>query len=265
MVMPKSSSETQNNGESELSKALKDFNLSQYVDGFIKQGFTSWPELGADEKEARESIELVIDKNEHRGDINRVLRAWKATVEKKPESDPKDLLTAPDLPEGTELDLSSTTVTVEEQTYTIPDQLATKKTGDPVESAADLNQTQWIMLAKRTNILKAINIDSAILSVKKNGGQAKHAAFFWKVPGNNDFFDPNDASQIESTLAYTESAKALAHNRIFGADLSFSIPYASAKASMESGVKNMSLSRSAIGIFPCPYNKTIPRAVQLSK
>jgi hypothetical protein len=234
----------------ELSKALLNLspNLREIAVILVnRKGYYTFASLGGSDDAVRVKVTEAVGTGYAKpGDIGQVVAAWKAAQKKTG--------TILDLPESAladqKLDLTAPQITIRDVKWEIPNHFPVAKGADKFKAAGELTKLEWLPIAKRTGLLYALDIASALR--EKSKGQAapilaQKPAFYWKVndPAASDFSRPLDwdGDTLEE-LSYTESACSLVHSKMTAGALNIATPFCAASLEASREEKNAKSAKS---------------------
>jgi ribosomal protein L14 len=240
----------ENPNDCELSKALLNISRDLREIAVIlvnRKRYTTFASLGSTADQVTTTVKDAVGTEYKRpGDVGQVVEAWKAAQKKTG--------TILDLPESAladqKLDLTAPKITISDVKWEVPNHFPAVKGDGKFKASGELTKLEWLPIAKRTGVLFALDIASALR--EKSKGQAapilaQKPAFYWKVnvPTASDFSRPLDwdGDTLEE-LSYTESACSLVHNKMTAGALSIATPFCAASLEASREEKNAKSTKS---------------------
>jgi hypothetical protein len=112
----------------------------------------------------------------------------------------------PSLPAGATFDLSSPELkTPEGITFSLPQNLSVAGTTDAVDVPSQLTSTDWMIIAKNTNMLRGDRMDKANPEHPEDS-LGKAPVLLWKVPPDDSFVTSNILTgSVDSRVSYSEA------------------------------------------------------------
>lgn len=171
-----------------VTEWLKENGAEDYAEAFYDEGFREIADITA------EDIERIVQARGVRNRLTRLLEERNAA--------PRPV---PDLPAGTPLDLSRPTL--ESPTgvrFQLPTDLSPGRTGGPVQNPMEVPIAEWMIIAKRTQMLFGFRMDR----IPAPGWTlvAPSPVLDWKVPGTWSFVRPENRAEVSTSVHFTEEA-----------------------------------------------------------
>jgi MAC/Perforin domain len=213
----------------ELTKALGSGLKEIAVILVNRKGFRELKDLGGQgskEEDVRARVATAVGAQYlKQGEIARVVEIWKAAQKKT-----GTLLDLPKLPDKTSLDLTQTSIKIDNVDYKIPSEFAATKTDGKFKTANDLTQIEWIAVAKRTGLLFAFDMKKGFSAITSTDDVlASQSAFLWQPKEGRDFLRPLTRNgDTKTQVSYTSSSRNLVHSKVDKGALDVATPYLSA-------------------------------------
>jgi hypothetical protein len=226
---------------SDLGKALDGIGLSKYTELFENLGYRSLEDLASGGKadEAKKAIDAVVG-DKHPGDSNRILKLWKEATTEGPKIKPQ---APPKLPAGTKIDVTLEEFKLDNVSYEIPKSVGTPSKPSEVKLATELNEGEWLTLARKNRLTYGINLERALSPLGRGEFESDHAALVWVVPGSLDYLVADTASNTSSEMCYSSRVEQLSSARVVGLSLEVSAPFVGASAEAKRDEKRASTSQ----------------------
>ena len=219
-----------------LTTALMKNNLRELAVRLTKAGYREMKDLGDKEEAVRNTIVTVVGKQyQNPGEIEQVVGIWKALQKKTGTILDLPSLKAAD-PDGKGIDLSAPALKIDDVVYKFPDSITATKSDDKnvYKSAGDLSLLEWTVIAKRTGLLHALDMEMAGAAIDADSPVlADLPALVWKPKEGADIFKPVQIQgDVTTEVAYTASTGNLVHSKITNRSLNLQTPFCSASAEM---------------------------------
>ena len=213
---------------------LKKNDWTQYAPQFDAKGYKVVEDLGTD-KQATAAIDSIVP-DTLPGVRNSMFRSWQQQVADDktdpPAPAPPDI---PKLPPGKTFDLSATSISVSGVEYKLPTALGTAGgTYDKPVLATELTNEQWMVIAKRRELLHGVRMDLALAG---NPSRADLSALDWMVPATTDFVQSETTSKATGTLDFTNSTSDARRQQIIDASASGQYAYCAASLQASQDMK----------------------------
>jgi hypothetical protein len=206
--------------ETALTKALTANGLKEMVAPLAAAKYRTLESLGKTETEVKTNVAAAFAANKKdskplAGDLQELLRLWGQATSQT---------SVPDLKVGTKLDLTQTTQTVKGIDWQLPTLVkASKATGGTFKKASELDQGDWIAVAKRTRMLFGLDLEEALSNPdddfpRDDFAVARYSALDWVVP-ERSFADTSPYADSLATWSCSAYTSALVSNRIMSGSL----------------------------------------------
>ncbi len=150
-------------------------------------------------------------------------------------NNPSQPLTIPKLPPKTTLDLTLPTISIPNYPeFSIPAGLGVSASAIIASDPMGLTQEQWMVIAKRTDVLLAYTMEK--VEKGSNPKQAQRAALDWMVP-EIKFFRKGNSGTVSTAVVYSEEAASYVKAGFNKQSASFGCPFVAASFERESKEK----------------------------
>lgn len=187
-------------GTTAVAQWLRDNRAAQYEQAFFTKGFF---EL-ADIKE--EDIGRIVTGAP--GTASRLRRSLRKETEVPSPKAPAKPLAVPQLPAGTAVNLPAmgqNVVSRNNIAFHLPPVIGAARTGQPIESPLELTGADWMLTARRTNLLFGFRMDRT----PDEGIRPPRPVLDWMIPNDGAFMRPEDgAATVRTSVSYTEDASS---------------------------------------------------------
>src|SRR5947209_702191 len=198
--------------DTEVTKWLQENGADEFIDEFYKDGYYDLADV------SEQAIDKLV---EQAGTARRLIRSL-ARLPRTPKGDP---IAAPELPPGTQFDLSTPELTSLDGSikFELPYALSTEAASSAITSPHSLELEDWIIIARNAQLLYGYQMDSP------TPRRARRPVLLWKVPATTDFVRAEHLqAQVTSELTYTEQTASYARNGFSSQSAKAGFPFGAA-------------------------------------